>query len=167
MKLLPWTQRTQEEAFHFNPAYMGALLYEFVKSYSAANQAPSKYVLPFCAMPLALYPDCRRLLPNSVRTGLYSWLERTPEALVGYADRARYLVPYLKEGLLYAAARQAIQIEDGMLKCGTKKASFSESHLNTVTTDLRDTVRSVRMTGKWFAAAGSEQTILTSLGVRP
>lgn len=167
MQLMSWSERAREDAFTFNPAYLGALSFEFVKSYQAACKLASPYALPFCALPFALYPDSRRLLPDSIRTGLYSWLERTPEAMVGYAGRARNLAPYIREGLMYATHRQVLQFDGGRIKSGTKKASFSETTMNSITPDMRDTIRSVRMTGKWFAAAGEEQTILTSLGVRP
>ena len=167
MKLPAWTDRTQEEAHHFNPAFIGALTFEFIKAYESAKRAPAPFPLTFCALPLSLYPDSRVRLPNTTRTGLYSWIERTPEALVGYSERARNLVPYLKEGVRYATLREAIVINTaGGVSTGPKKASFSTSALEAVSPDVRDIVKSARMVGKWFAGAGEAQTILASLGVR-
>ena len=167
MTLPAWIDRTQEEAHHFNPAFIGALTFEFVKAYERTKNAPAAFPLPFCALTLSLYPDSRMVLPNTTKTVLYSWIERTPEALVGYSERARNLVPYLKEGIRYAALREAIVFDDaGSISSGPRKASFTNSALEAVTPEVRDIVKSVRMVGKWFAGAGDAQTILVSLGVR-
>ena len=167
MNLPPWTDRTQEEANHFNPAFIGALTFEFMKAYVAAKKTAVPFPLAFCALPLSLYSDSRERLPITTRTSLYTWLERTPEALVGYTERARNLVPYLREGIRYAALREAIVLDDaGKFRIGTKKASFTNSVLETTELEIRDIVKSVRMVGKWFAGAGETQTILVSLGVR-
>ena len=94
----------------------GKLLFEFVSSYEKSAKKTTPYVLPFCALPLVLYPDSRRMLPTSIRTGLYSWLERTPEVLVGYADRSRLLVPYIKEALIYATHRHVLEFKHNVMK---------------------------------------------------
>lgn len=167
MTLPAWFDRTQEEAHHFNPAFIGALTFEFVKAYERAKTAPAAFPLPFCALTFSLHSDSRIVLPNTTRTGLYSWIERTPEALVGYSERARNLAPYLKEGIRYAVLREAIIFDDaGSIGTGPKRASFTNSALEAVTPEVRDIVKSVRMVGKWFAGAGEAQTILVSLGVR-
>lgn len=165
--LPPWQLRPSEEAHNFNPAFCGALTFEFVKSFTKAKGASADFPLTFCALAIGLYPETRLKLPSTTRTSLYSWIERTPEALVGYSNRAKSLVPYVKEAISYAAQRDALAFTDqGELTIGKKKATFTEASLAGVTTDLRDTVKSMRMIGKWFAAAGETQTILASLGVR-
>ncbi len=166
--MLPsWQLRPREEAHNFNPAFCGSLTYEFVKSYTKAKGTSAEFPLAFCALAIGLYPETREQMPATTRTGLYSWIERTPEALVGYSDRARSLVPYVKEAIIYAALRDSLVFSElGGLSIGKKKASFTEASLERTTADVRDTVKSMRMIGKWFAAAGEAQTILASLGVR-
>ncbi|WP_221400796.1 three component ABC system middle component, partial [Rhodothalassium salexigens] len=93
MRLPIWRERSPEEANHFNPAYCGALIYEFVHSYTRAKSGPPSFCLPFCAMPVALHPDTRDRLPRSIITSLYPWLERNPDVLVGYDTRAQNLGP--------------------------------------------------------------------------
>ena len=88
MSMLVWHERSPEEAHHFNPAYCGALVYEFVRSYTNAKEHPPLFPLVFCAMPIALHPDTRDRLPSRTIPGLYPWIENNPEALVGFADRA-------------------------------------------------------------------------------
>ena len=168
MKLRPWQERrVTEEANHFNPAYCGVLIYEFVRAYERAKKAPASFALLFCALPIALHPATRNRLPNSIATGLFSWLENNRDVRVGFADRARNLTPYVREALRYAAVRQAIRFDEGgVVIIGSKRASFTQSALDEATTDVRDTVDAIRKIARWFAPAGGTSTILAAWGIR-
>ena len=65
MSLKPWRERwTVVEANHFNPAYCGVLIYEFVRSYQKAKDSAAPFALVFCALPIALHPATRDRLPS-------------------------------------------------------------------------------------------------------
>lgn len=167
MSLPVWRERSPEEAHHFNPAFCGALIYEFVRSFAKAKTATPSFALPFCALPIALHPATRDRLPRSTRTALYPWLEQNPDVLVGYADRVRNLTPYIREAMLYVAARQAIIFNDGgTIAIGKKRASFPGSFLSETTPETRETVEAVRRVARWFAGAGETTTILAAWGIR-
>ncbi len=167
MTLPDWHSRAPEEAAHFNPAYCGALIYEFVKEYEKSTDLGSDFPLPFCALAIAMHPQTRNALPKSTITGLYPWLEANYAAKVGFASRVQNLRPYVQEALRYAIAREAILIDDsGKLRTGAKKASFTPSFLQSVTSEVRDTVSAVKKTARWFSAAGETSSILASWGVR-
>ena len=168
MSLNPWRERwASEEANHFNPAYCGALIYEFVRAYERAKRVPSSFALVFCALPIALHPATRNRLPTSTVTGLFPWLENNRDVQVGFADRTRNLTPYVREALRYAAAREAICFDDGgVITAGPKRASFTQTALEETTTDVRETVNAIRKIGRWFAAAGDTPTILAAWGIR-
>ena len=94
MSLRPWQERwASEEANHFNPAYCGALIFEFVRAYHSARKVPPSFALLFCALPIALHPATRARLPRTIRTQLFPWLEDNRDVRVGFADRARNLTP--------------------------------------------------------------------------
>ena len=168
MSLGPWSERwAPEEANHFNPAYCGALIYEFVRSYERARMMPTPFALVFCALPVALHPATRGRLPKSTVTRLLPWLEENRDIRVGFGARARNLSPYVQEAFRYALARDAIRIGDGgVVSTGPKRASFTEAVLDDTTTDVRETVVSVRMIARWFAATGDTPTILAAWGIR-
>ena len=85
-----WSNRLAlEEANHFNPAYCGALTYEFVRAYQNAKKVPVPFALVFCALPIALHPATRNRLPMRITTKLFPWLEGNADALVGFSDRAK------------------------------------------------------------------------------
>lgn len=168
MSLPPWHERwTLGEANHFNPAYCGVLVYEFVRSYENAQKSPPSFALPFCALPAVLHPATRARLPSSTITRLFTWLENNRDVRVGFSDRACNLCPYIREALHYAAARQAISFGNGgVITAGPKRASFTPIALDGTTTDIRDTVHAVRLIARWFAAAGDTSTILSAWGIR-
>ena len=168
MSLTPWNERwASEEANHFNPAYCGVLIYEFVRAYEHARKAPASFALLFCALPIALHPATRNRLPKSTITGLLPWLEENSDVRVGFADRARNLSPYVREALRYAAARHAIYFGNGgVVTTGSQRASFTPTAQADTTTDVRETVDAVRKIARWFAAAGDTPTILAAWGLR-
>ena len=168
MSLPPWHERRASGyANHFNPAYCGILVYEFVRSYEKESKSPAPIALVFCALPIALHPATRECLPRSTATRLLPWLENYRGVRVGFSDRARNLCPYIREALHYAAARQAISFgRGGVIIAGPKQASFTPVVLNEATTDIRGTVKAIRFIARWFAAAGDTPTILAAWGIR-
>ena len=167
MSLNPWSDRwAPEEANHFNPAYCGVLIYEFVRAYEKARKEPVSFALVFCALPIALHTATRGRLPRSTITGLLPWLEENRDVQVGFADRARNLSPYVREALRYASARHAIHFGNGgVLITGPKRASFTQTALDDTTTDVRETVDAIRKIARWFAATGDTPTILAAWGI--
>ena len=162
-----WEQRAPEEAHLFNPAFCGALVFEFVKSYTnAAAQSGVDLPQAFCALPIALHRETRQNLPSSTRTSVYTWLQRFPAAQVGYAERATDLAPIVKEAVMFAVARQTLCFtESGQLAVGRQKTSFTPGFLETATPEVKEIVSSSRLLGRWFATAGSTATLLASWSI--
>jgi len=128
---------------------------------------PASFALVFCALPIALHPATRGRLPKSTVTRLLPWLEANRDVRVGFGARARNLSPYVREAFRYALARDAICFGDGgVVSTGPKRASFTQPVLDETTTDVRETVDSVRKIARWFAAAGDTPTILAAWGIR-
>ena len=168
MSLRPWQERwAREEANHFNPAYCGALIFEFVRAYQGARRVSPSFALLYCALPIALHAATRARLPRTIRTQLFPWLEDNRDVRVGFADRARNLAPYVREAFRYSLARQTIRFDDGgLVLSGPESASFTQAALDETTTDVRDTVVAIRKIARWFAAAGDTPTILAAWGSR-
>ena len=139
----------------------------FVRSYEKAKTQSPLFALVFCALPIALHPATRDRLPRSTITGLFPWIEGNPDVLVGFADRARNLVPHVREAIRYAAARRAIGFGDGgRVLIGDKRTSFPPRFLGELSIDIRDTVDAARKIGRWFAGAGDPGTILAAWVLR-
>jgi hypothetical protein len=168
MSLARWTTRPPEEANLFNPAMCGLLLMEFVKEYQKAKLEACPFALPFVALPIALHGQTRKALPGSTVTSLYTWRERHPDALVGFAARARSLRPAVQEAIRFCIDREVLQIsDDGGLTPGRVGFSAGKKFELTLTHDAADCVACARMLGRWFAKAGTTSTILSGWGMKP
>lgn len=168
MTLLPWQQRPREEAYLFNPAFCAVLLHEFVKEYQKSKGQSTPFVLLFCVLPIVLPSKTRRALPGSTLVSLYSWRERNPEVMVGFAERARSLRPIVQEALRFAIDRTVLVFaDDGGVILGAKSLSVTKSFENTLTDDARECAATARLLGRWFAKAGTASTILAAWGIKP
>ena len=160
-------QRAPEEAFLFNPAFLGSLSYEFVKTYSKEKGSAPATLLGI-GLSAALHKKTRSRLPYSTVSSLYGWLQENEDLLVGFARRTAGLVPYVKRALLFTMARQALVLSGGQsLRQGAQRASFSTSFLESSTYETRDIVERVRFLARWFAKSGSEVSIMAAWGVKP
>ena len=168
MTLARWSARPPEEANLFNPALCGLLTSEFVKEYQKAKAGPCPFVLPFVALPIALHEKTRCLLPRSTVTSLYTWRERNPNALVGFAARACSLRPAVQEAIRFCIDRKVLAVsEDGHLLVGSSPLAAGQKYALTLTEDAADGLNCARMLGRWFAKAGTASTILSGWGVKP
>ena len=168
MSLLVWNERPREEAYLFNPAFCAAALHEFIKEYKKAKGGAAPYALLFCVLSIAVHGRTRRALPGSTLTSLYSWRERNPEVLIGFAERARSLRPVVQEALRFAIDRNAIQFaDDGGVTLGTKPLTIAKKFENALTDDARECIAAARLLGRWFAKAGTASTILAAWGIKP
>jgi hypothetical protein len=168
MSLAPWKKRTPEEANLFNPALLGLLASEFIKEYSKAKGGSCPFSLAFCALPIALHGKTRASLPGSIVTSLYTWRERNPEALVGYAERAKSLRPAVQEAIRFCIDRGALEVaSDGGLMLGKAPASATKKFELSLTYDAQGCISTARLLGRWFAKAGTTSTILAAWGIKP
>jgi hypothetical protein len=168
MSLLVWDKRPREEAHLFNPAFCAAAMHEFVKEYQKAKGAAAPYVLLFCFLPIAVHGKTRHALPGSTLTSLYSWRERNPQVLVGFAERARSLRPLVQEALRFAIDRGAIAFaDDGGVVLGSQPLRVAKKFEDTLTDDARECIASARLLGRWFAKAGTASTIMAAWGIKP
>lgn len=168
MSLLVWDMRPREEAHLFNPAFCAVALHEFVKEYQKAKGVSAPYTLLFCSLPIAVHGKTRHALPSSTLTSLYSWRERNPYVLVGFAERACSLRPIVQEALRFAIERSAIAFaDDGGVSLGSKPLRVTKKFEDAVTDDARECIAAARLLGRWFAKAGTASTIMAAWGIKP
>jgi hypothetical protein len=150
-----------------NPAFLAAVLARTVSGYRAQRTEPMPWLLGFLVAPLVLHGSTRERLPRAVTTPLAAWLTANPDLRVGFADRMSALLPFVREGLVFALAHKAITLAShGTLDIGT---GFHFAKLIPEATDSseNDCLTRATFAGKWLARAGSATTAFTLFGVRP
>jgi hypothetical protein len=140
------------------------LLLRAAAGYSAEVEYGLPFPLVFLVLPVVLPRDTRQLLPHTIATQMHVWLQRTPQVRVGFGERARDMVPFTREALLFGFRLGALQLNGARLMTGLHPpmeptwASASEP---------RDCYKRAYFIGRWFARAGSASTIYVMWGVRP
>jgi hypothetical protein len=161
--MLPWGQRPFEVANLFNPAFCSVLLEEAIANFEEKAHKGMPYALVFIILPIVLHKPTRDLLPRSTRTRLSVWLQRSTQVRIGFAERARRLVPYTKEALIFGMSHGAIDVDtDGNLICASNTKNLWERGTETYSCQNKS-----GLLGRWFALSGEARTIFTMWGVRP
>jgi hypothetical protein len=157
-----WIERPPEEARLLNPAFLAYLLTGAAADFHGTSGRPMPWTLSFVILPLALLQRSREALPGSIQAHFSSWLQEHPEIHLGFAQRAKPLVPIIKEGLRLALHSGALKIEGGALRVAIKPRSQNEQ-----TEEVAQCLRAARFIGRWLARRHDVTTILGLLGVRP
>ena len=110
----------------FNPAYCAAILHRLCIGYQFGGASGIPYALPFLALPIVLHEASAERLPSSARSRLHSWLLDNPEILIGFADRARSLAPFVRDAISFALKYQIIQLVESDRLAASKSTQVAK-----------------------------------------
>ena len=159
-----WNERIREVAYLLNPAFCARLLYTTIKEYDDKSQKPMPFACVYLVLPLVLHKSTRERI-NS-RTHLLQWIQKNQDILIGYANRAKDLVPITNEAVELLLQSGLIELDtDGMLKIVKGKRSLSKTKYSDP--EITECIKKSEHVARWFAGAESVTTIYISLGVRP
>lgn len=163
-----WLQRPVEEANLFNPPFLCALVHEFLKQYTKVQSKGAPLTIVIITIATTLHRDSRERLPNRTVTPVYAWLQDNEDLLIGFAERAKNIAPYVKEAILFGMATNTLEAGEGhSLLPGTVKAIFPKSFSETTTTETKAIIDRTRFMGRWLPNSGSELSITAAWGVKP
>lgn len=150
-----------------NPALCAVIVHSFASGYTAVEPAGIDLPLAFLPVPLVLSrPLVESLDRTSVGTGLYTWLVRCPEVLIGLPDAVEAGSPYTSRGITFG-------IRYGLLTLSQESRIVPLPHPRIRSRASRiggDVARAIRLSerlGIWLGRIGSTSSILYSLGMRP
>lgn len=159
-----WNHRPFEIRNLFNPAFCGVILFRALAGYEEENGTSMPFSLALLVLPLCLHKDTRVTLAENSRGYFLKAVEKNPQILVGFADRAKHSLPFALEALGFLMERGCFLVtEDGRLQTIDKKVRKTL----TGTAESIACQRVARFVGREFARVGDRGTIYTSLGVRP
>lgn len=162
-----WIDRPLEERALLNPSFCGCLLWKAALGYFQVSQSPLPFDLAFLILPMALHRDTRDSLPSSVVTSIPVWLEDNPLARTRIASRARMMVPYTKEAMVFAGRHKLIRFKSTNIEADPNWIKTVNSNINLSSHEVKVCLKRAEFLGKWFAKAGSPETLMALLGVRP
>jgi Family of unknown function (DUF6521) len=158
----PWNERSIEQAGLFNPAFLAAVLAS--ASRGAEEHEGLAWPLSFLVVPLVLHRPTREALPRGVTTSLPVWIERVPEARVGFAQRARDLAPFTREGARLGLRAGSLELAGDRLRRGTIRR---RTRAVRASAERDDCLTRAEFVGRWLAGSGDVVTVFGLFGVRP
>mgnify|MGYP000877278204 CR=1 FL=1 len=162
-----WAERTLEERRLLNPAFCAQLLWRAARGHASVNDQPLALEESFLVLPFVLPAQVREALPRDTRTSLPIWLETEPLARGQVVTRARTLVPFTREALLFAGTRGMLTIQATKIYADARWAKIESRIMSSASDEVRECLKRAEFIGKWFALAGTAPTVLAFLGARP
>lgn len=161
-----WSERPFEERALFNPAFVAAVLHETAVGYETETEKGLPFALAFLALPVTLSSLFRNCLPSRKDSSLAAWLQKHPDLRLKFADIAAAMAPAVREGVLFATTKKVLELEGSELKSHSFKRGtatlFGQS-----TTEVQEILAKARFVGRWYAHAGTVETVMVLWGVRP
>lgn len=162
--MLTWEDRPVEMANLLNPAFCGEVLRRCIGAYEIQAAQPFPYPLIYLVLPIIL-PGKTRSHISPYQRRLHAWLHANPEVKVGFADRARSLVPVTREALAFLLLANAVEVDD---QGSLSNARHTRRSLSVrIEGDVADCYDKAAIVGRWFARAGTTATIYAMWGVKP
>ena len=163
----PWALRPPEEANLLNPAFCCVTLAAAVLGYASVDKTSIPYPLTFLVLPTVLHKATRENLPRQTRTSLAAWIQENAEVKVTFAGRVTALKEHTREAILFGSHNSWFD----MLPNGRVQTSLSDSDadgfIRKLEGEAKECVRRARFVGRWFALAGTPQTVWALFGIRP
>ena len=162
--MVVWSARSTELANLLNPAFCGLLLMRAITGYQRLDPSGMPLSLCFLVLPLVLHQATREVLPRGIATTLLSWLNSRPEVRIGFDERSRSLVPFVREALSFLLSREQLTVSsDGRFTA----VSVNINRLPNQTPEVTACFSKAEFIGRWFAQSGDESTIYSFFGIQP
>ena len=162
-----WADRTIEERALLNPAFCATLIWHFASAGGVQSQRTLTFAEAYLALPIVLPKTSREALPRSKRTSLAAWLDENPSFHTTLATRARAMVPFTKDALLFGGSRQFLQLSAEEVRANMEWKRRANLALRQSSAETQACLKKAAFLGTWFIETGAASTVMALLGVRP
>jgi len=158
-----WTERAPEIANLLNPAFCASIIYSVIFEYQKTREHPMPYVLSYLILPIILHKKTRDRI-NS-RINMTMWIQKYPDVLVDFPQRAKSLVLFSNESVEYLLQEKIICLDNfGVNIIKTLSKSSMEKSLDK---EILECYNKAEHLGRWFANMKAEENIYAAWGVKP
>ena len=159
-----WEHRATEVAYLLNPAFCGRIIYYTIKTYFEETKRPMPFPLVYLILPLVLHKKTRERINSA--TQMQVWIQRNPDVLIGFAERANSMVKVTNEAVEFLLQSGIVNLTNNaeLEQCKLKKSLSITKYTND---EIKKCISKSSNVAKWFGKAGTVETIYISLGVRP
>lgn len=163
--MVQWDRRSPEAANLLNPAFCAVIIYTAVAEYQKRAKTGIQFPLLYLLLPIILHKGTRDRI-NS-KTNMIVWLQRNPDALVGFPERARSLVTFTNEAIEYLLYQQTVHVDKEALVIQKTLSKAKMDKLAAMDSEIADCINKAAHVGRWFYNMRAEENIYVAWGVRP
>lgn len=164
--MTPWKNRSPEERALLNPCFFSLLFWHAATGHMTAGGVGLPFSTAFLVLPIVLHRETRESLPKAVTTSLPVWLNENQLVRARLAERARSLVPYTKEALLFGGMHGFLKVSSATVSAEQEWKPKINAELGRSSDEVRSCAKRADFLGKWFARTGSPVTVMALMGVR-
>mgnify|MGYP001260850955 CR=1 FL=1 len=160
-----WDDRNPIVANLFNPAFCGQIIRIVVQSYNQNSNKKFPFALVFIILPILLHKETRERMPKSIRTYFLVWIEENGYLFINFSSRAKSMVKYTKEALIFTLMYKEIEINEfGEIITENKKTKKIN---NEDYQEYNEIYKKAEMLGKWLAQTSDVKSIYSFLRITP
>lgn len=161
-----WILRPSDVASLLNPAFCSIILAQAARGFTTESPDGLPFALSALVIPFTLHRHTRQCFPQKTSTKFHVWLEGHPEIRLGLGERAKDLVPFTREAVLFGLQHQTLLLTNAgnLLSGGTQRNLERQLPQQG---DAIECVKSAQYLGRWFAKAGAPNTLYALLGIQP
>lgn len=149
-----------------SPPFIGVVLREAAAGFHLESGKGLPIPLGFVTVPLVLASFTRSHLPSRRSSSLAAWVQQHPRLRLTFATSAQALVPAVRRGLIFGINRSLLSLDGSRIQA-QRLPRGSKKRIEATTEEVQAILDKSLFVGRWFAHAGSSDTIMTLLGVRP
>lgn len=163
--MTPWQYRPNEIANLLNPAFCAEVLRRCIHRYQKTAEQAFPYVLLFFVLPIILHHQTRKQIKPSQNIPLHAWLQSHQEVKIDFAERVSAFLPFTKEATLFLLQVHAMNLND---QAQVSLINYRPTVFEGLDQEeIADCFRKAEILGRWFARAGTPETIYIMWGVKP
>lgn len=166
ISIMSWKKRSKELGTLLNPAFCCVVLSSSIIGYSSLDDRGMPFPLAYLVLPIVLHKPTRDKLPINTRTSLAAWLEVHPFARIQFYERVVSLKPYVGEAIIFGTKYNWLSISESHIQSPFRNNRV-DGFIQTTQGETRECIMKARLVGKWLAAAGTAETVMGLLEIRP
>jgi Family of unknown function (DUF6521) len=148
-----------------NPAFGAYALVAFTRAFSSINNEGPEVPTAYLSLPVALSADLGQAFKGTNKnTGLFEWLERSPEVQVKLAERIDGTMGIVTEAIRFGCFTRVLRLkEDARLALGDRK--LKTSSVTRLSHEPSEVIKRAERLGYWFATTGSTRAVFDMMGL--
>lgn len=160
-----WPTRNPIVANLFNPAFCGEVIRIVISSYYKASRSSMPFAYVFLALPVLLHEKTRNRMPKTSNSYLFAWVEKNEDVFYDFPDRAKDMVPYTQEGVMYLMQRGFVKLDSqgGFEVVRVRKANLKGSDLE----EYDMIMKKASILGKLLANSSSVNSVFSFFRITP